>query len=550
MKLVIVGAVAGGASAAARARRLDENAEIVLFERGEFPSFANCGLPYYIGGVIEQREKLLVAPKQMLIDRHRLDVRTSIEVLYIEREKKLVTVRDLSTGQEYEESYDKLVLSPGAKPLLPPIPGAELSQVYTVRDLKDADQLHAATSKAKQAVVIGAGFVGIEMAENLIHRGLEVTVVEMASQILPPWDAEMVAPVAQHLSEKGVKLKLSDAAQAIEQDTNQLLIQLKSGATLQADFVVMSVGVRPENKLAVDADLEVGPRGGIQVNQSMQTSDPDIYAVGDAVEIRHFVDDSPVQVPLGGPANRQGRIAADHIFGRGSKYRGTQGTAVVGAFEMTAAMTGFSEKALQAAKMPYEKIYVHPAHHAGYYPGAEKLTIKLLFAPNDGKILGAEVVGRSGVDKRTDVLAVAIQAGFTVYDLEEMELAYAPQYGSAKDPVNMAGFVAAGVLRGDQPVAHSTQLFDEDSTGSSLLIDVRTEAEFLSGHIKGAKNIPLEQLRDRLDEIPVGLPVTVYCQVGQRGYYATRILQQKDRDVRNLSGGYTTYLAVQISKEL
>ncbi len=548
MKLIIIGAVAGGASAAARARRLDEDAEIILFERGEAPSFANCGLPYYVGRVIEDRDDLLVSPKQRLIDRYRLDVRTQTEVVRIDRDQKCVHVRNLETNEEYQQAYDKIVLSPGAAPLRPPIPGADLPTVYTIRDLSDADRLREAASKAKQAVVIGAGFVGLEMTENLVRLGIETTVVEMADQILPPWDAEMVAPVAEHLREKGVRLQLSDAANAIESDSDKLAVQLKSGETLAADFVVMSVGVRPENKLAVDAGLEVGPRGGIQVNASMQTNDPDIYAAGDAVEVRHVVDGSPVQIPLGGPANRQGRLAADHIFGRPGLYRGTQGTAVVGVFDMTATMTGFSEKALTFAKLDYEKIYIHPAHHAGYYPGAQQLSLKLLFSPDTGKILGAEAVGRAGVDKRIDVLAVAIQAGMTVYDLEEMELAYAPQYGSAKDPINMAGFVAAGVLRGDQPIVHSSDLLAGTTDPSTLLLDVRSPGEFANGHIEGATNIPLEELRARVEEVPADRPVITYCQVGQRGYSATRILVQKDRDVSNLSGGYLTYLAQQCAQ--
>ncbi len=542
MKLIIVGAVAGGASAAARARRLDEKAEIILFERGETPSFANCGLPYYVGGVIENRNDLLVAPKQRLIDRYRLDVRTRTEVVRIDRAKKVVHVQNLESDETYEQAYDKLILSPGAAPLRPPIPGGDLSRVYTIRDLRDADRLQEAVAEARRAVVIGGGFIGLEMTENLVRRGVETTVVEMADQILPPWDAEMVVPVASHLREQGVELRLADAAEQIEESGKELSIRLKSGETLTADLVVMSVGVRPENGLAVEAGLTVGPRGGIRVNAQMQTDDPDIYAVGDAVEVRHFVDDSPIQIPLGGPANRQGRIAADHIFGLVSHYRGTQGTAIVGVFEMTVAMTGLSEKALTASQHPFEKVYVHPGHHAGYFPGAEPMSLKLMFAPNTGKILGAEVVGRDGVDKRIDVLAVAIQAGMTVYDLEEMELAYAPQYGAAKDPVNMVGFVAADVLRGEQPIVHASELIA--GAAENFLLDVRSPSEFASGHIEGAVNVPLEQLRSRLDEIPTDRSVVAYCKVGQRGYLATRVLLQLGFNVRNLSGGYTTYRVV------
>lgn len=555
MRIVIVGAVAGGASAAARARRLDEAAEIILIERGEAPSFANCGLPYYVGGVIESRDKLLVTSTERLQQRYQLDVRTRTEALAIDRRGKTIAVRNLETDAVETLPYDKLILSPGASPLRPPFPGADLESVYTLRDLRDADRLHAATIHAKRAVVIGGGFIGLEMTENLVRRGLDVSVVELAPQILPPWDAEMVAPVAEHLQLRGVKLHLADAAEAIEQfDGDGLQVKLKSGAVLDADFVVLSIGVRPENRLAVAAQLEVGPRGGIVVNSHMQTSDPDVYAVGDAVQVRHFVDGSPVQIPLGGPANRQGRIAADHIFGRESQYRGTQGTAVVGVFDMTAAMTGFSEKALAAAGIDHLKAYVHPGHHAGYFPGAKGMTLKLLFAPGTGRILGAEAVGGPGVDKRIDVLAVAIQAGMTVFDLEEMELAYAPQYGSAKDPVNMLGFVAAGVLRGDQPVAYAAEFVGVRQGGSGegagyvppggenrFLLDVRTPEEYHRGHIFGATNIPVDELRERLAELPRDQPVVAYCQLGMRGYLATRVLLQNGFDAANLSGGYKTY---------
>ena len=543
MKIVIVGAVAGGASAAARARRLDENAEIILFERGEAPSFANCGLPYYVGGVIEKRESLLVAPQERLAQRYRLDVRTRTEVKAIDRQQKLVRVQNLITNEDYEQAYDKLILSPGAKPLRPPIPGADLTKVFTLRDLQDADRLRAIVQNSKQAVVIGAGFIGLEMAENLVHRGLKTTVVELADQILPPWDAEMVAPLADYLQQQGLELRLSDAAEAITEQGESMLVNLRSGQQIEADLVIMSVGVRPENALAVDADLQIAQRGGIQVNQHMQTNDPDVYAVGDAVEVSHFVDGEPVQIPLGGPANRQGRIAADHIYQRNSEYRGTQGTAIVGIFDSVAAMTGYSEKVLKTTEQSYSKVYVHPKDHAGYYPGAKSLSMKVLFSTEDGKLLGAQVVGNSGVDKRIDVLAVAIQAGMTVYDLEEMELAYAPQFGSAKDPVNMAGFVAAGVLRGDHPMSYSEDLAN-DLGEAPFVLDVRSPAEFAAGHIPGAVNISIDELRNRLDEVPQDQPIVAYCQVGMRGYLATRLLMQKGFQVKNLAGGYTTFSAV------
>ena len=535
MKIAIVGGVAGGASAAARARRLSEAAEIIVFERGHDPSFANCGLPYYIGGEIADREKLLVAPKQMLIDRHRLDVRTRQSVEAIDRLRKRLTIRNLVDDTTYEESYDKLILSPGASPLRPPIPGIELPGIYTLRDMRDADRLHEVASNAAQVVVVGGGFIGLEMAENLVHRGVRTAVVELADQVLPPWDREMTTPIAEHLRAKGVELLLGDSAAEFVKCGEGLTVKLKSGRELPADFVVLSVGVRPENALAVAAGLEVGPRGGIRVNEHMQTSDPDIYAVGDAVEVREFITGDPIQIPLAGPANRQGRIAADHIFGRPSSFRGMQGTAVVGVFGMTAAMTGLSEKVLQRTGRSYEKIYLHPTHHAGYYPGAERMSLKLLFDPVSGKLLGAQAVGMSGVDKRIDVLAIAIQAGMTVFDLEEAELAYAPQFGSAKDPINMAGFIAAGVVRGDTKVAHVADL------AGAAVLDVRTREEFDCGHIPGAVNLPLDELRERLGEVDRGQRTIAYCQLGQRGYLATRILSQAGYDVANLSGGYVTY---------
>ncbi len=540
MKIVIVGAVAGGASAAARARRLSDDAEIILLERGPDPSFANCGLPYYVGGEIAEREKLLVAPKQLLVGRHRIDVRTGQEVQSIDRSRKQVTVKNLADGAEYTESYDKLILSPGASPLRPPIPGIDLPGIHTLRDLGDADRLHEVVGRGGRAVVVGAGFIGLEMAENLVRRGVDTTVVELVDQVLPPWDREMTTPIAAHLRQSGVHLILSDSAEHFAAVGNGLNVRLKSGQQLPADLVVLSVGVRPENHLAVDAGLEVGERGGIQVNPHMQTSDPDIYAAGDAVEVPDFVSGQPTQIPLAGPANRQGRIAADHIFGRDSSYRGTQGTAVVGVFGMTAAMTGLSEKALARLGRNCEKIYLHPTNHAGYYPGAEKMSLKLLFDPQSGAILGAQGVGGAGVDKRIDVVAMAIQARMTVFDLEEAELAYAPQYGSAKDPINMAGFIASNVVRGDCPTVHVPDVPAAAQRGE-IVLDVRTTEEFDAGHLPNAVNIPLDELRERTDELPAGKPIVAYCQVGLRGYLATRILMQDGRQVANLSGGYTSW---------
>ncbi len=542
MKLLIVGGVAGGASAAARARRLSEDAHIVVFERGPDVSFANCGLPYYIGGVIAQREKLLVTTPDRLQARFRLDVRTRTSVEAINREAKTVRARNLATGEEYEESYDKLILAPGAAPLRPPIPGIDLPGVYTLRNLQDMDQIAQHVAQGiKHAVVVGAGFIGLELAENLVHRGISVTIVELQDQVLPPLDKEMTTPILQTLTAHGVTVLLGESAEAFEPTSGGLSVRLKSGRQLPTQLIVLGVGVRPENQLAVEAGLEVGPRGGIRVDEYLRTSDPDIYAVGDAIEVRDFVLGTPTQVPLAGPANRQGRIAADNIFGRAVRYRGTQGTAIVGVFDRTAAMTGASEKALRRAERSYRMVYVHPTHHAGYYPHAEAMTLKVLFAPDTGKLLGAQAVGGAGVDKRIDVLAVAIQAGMTVFDLEEAELAYAPQYGSAKDPINMAGFVAAGLLRGDHPQIDVAALETLSTAERPLLLDVRTPEEYAAGHIPGAMNVPIDELRTRLHELPQGEIVT-YCQVGQRGYLAARILLAAGRSARNLSGGYKTYL--------
>jgi NADPH-dependent 2,4-dienoyl-CoA reductase/sulfur reductase-like enzyme/rhodanese-related sulfurtransferase len=542
MKLVIVGGVAGGASAAARARRLSEEAEIVLFERGPDVSFANCGLPYYVGGAIVEREKLLVTTPEMLRSRFRLDVRTRSQVEAIDRTAKTVRVRDLATGREYQETYDKLILAPGAAPLRPPIPGLDLPGIYTLRNLQDVDRIKERVDLGiSKAVVVGAGFIGLELVENFVKRGVATTVVELQDQVLPPLDKEMTTPLVQQLVAHGVTVLLGDSAEAFEQTAAGLEVRLKSGRSLPAELVILGVGVRPESKLATDAGLEVGPRGGIRVNEYLQTTDPDIYAVGDAIEVQDFVLETATQVPLAGPANRQGRIAADNVFGRASKYRGTQGTSIVGVFNCTAAMTGASEKVLRRSERPYRMVYVHPAHHAGYYPGAEGMTIKLLFVPESGRILGAQAVGGAGVDKRIDVFAVAIQAGMTVFDLEEMELAYAPQYGSAKDPVNMAGFVAAGMLRGDHPQVDIATLLALPDDERPFLLDVRTPQEFANGSIPGAINIPVDDLRTRWRELPAEREIASFCQVGQRGYLATRILLQHGLKVRNISGGYKAY---------
>ena len=539
-RIVIVGGVAGGASAAARARRLDERAEIVLFERGPDVSFANCGLPYYVGGVIAPREKLLVATAARLRDRFAIDVRTRCEVVAIDRTAKRVRFR-AADGTEGEAPYDTLILSPGAAPLRPPLPGIDDPRVMVLRNLQDVDRIKAALDGGvRRAVVVGAGFIGLELVENLVHRGVPTTLVELQDQILPPFDRELTTPLVAAVRAAGVEVLLGESAEAFESGGDGLTVRLKSGRRLPADVVVLGIGVRPENALAVAAGLETGPRGGIRVDAAMRTSDPSILACGDCVETKDAVSGAPTQVPLAGPANRQGRIAADTACGRDSAYRGTQGTAIVGAFGKTLAMTGATEKALLRAGTPFARAWVHPAHHASYYPGAEPMSLKLLFAPESGRVLGAQAVGGAGVDKRIDVLAMAIQAGMAVQDLEQAELCYAPQYGSAKDPVNMIGFVAAGLLRGDHPQV-GVDAIDADGR-APFLLDVRTAAEHAQGHIPGAVNIPVDELRHRLGELPRDRGIVAYCQVGMRGYLATRILLQSGfPDAVNLGGGYTTW---------
>lgn len=533
MKVVIIGGVAGGASAATRLRRNCELAEIVLVERGPQVSFANCGLPYYLGGVIEDRSQLLVTSAENLRSRFALDVRTNTRAESIDPAARKVALRDLTTDQVKLEYYDHLILATGASPLRPPLEGIDLPGVFSLRNLEDTDQIYEFATTARSATIVGAGFIGLEMVENLRRRGLEVKLVELSPQLLPPLDAEMTRPLQDALTRHAVAMHLGDSLTRLEPG---LQVVLTSGKKWQTDMVLLGVGVRPENALAVQAGLAVGSRGGVRVNERMQTSDPNIYAVGDLVEVTDFVTGHPTQIPLAGPANRQGRLAADAIAGHQVRYRGTQGTSVVGVFDYTAAATGASERTLRAQQVPFRKIYIHPNDHAGYYPGAEPMTLKLMFAPDSGRVLGAQAVGRKGVDKRIDVLAMAIQAGLTVYDLEQAELCYAPPYGSAKDPVNLAGFVAANWLRGDHP-----QVSVDELDGSERLLDVRSRAEHARGHIPGSINIPVDELRQRLSEIPWKEPLVVYCQVGLRGYTALRILTQRGHSVRNLSGGYRNY---------
>lgn len=492
-KLLIIGGVAGGASAAARARRLDENAEIILFERGPDISFANCGLPYHIGGTIADREKLLVTTPQMMTSKFNIDVRTLSEVVSIDREKKEIAVKNLKTGEEYTEAYDALVLSPGAAPIRPPIPGIDNPNVLTLRNLEDMDLIIQSLANKKSAAVIGGGYIGLEMAEALREIKMDTTLIELAPQVMGPADPEMASVLHQELRLFGVNLKLETSVTAFEEAGDGVDLILSDGERLHVDLAILAIGVKPEATLAVDAGLELGTTGGIKVNDHMLTSDPAIYAVGDAVEVTDFTTGQPALIPLAGPANRQGRIAADNIFGGDSSYKNTQGTAICKVFNLAIGMTGLSEKMAKRQNISYEKVYVHPASHASYYPGSHPISLKLLFDPASGKVLGAQAVGADGVDKRIDVLAVAIRAGLTVYDLEEMELTYAPPYGSAKDAVNYAGFVASNVLRGDAKLCHVEDVCNP--TENQMVVDVRNPEEVEGGTVPGAKNIPLGQLR-------------------------------------------------------
>jgi len=539
-KIVIVGGVAGGATAAARIRRLDEHAEIVLIERGPDIAFANCGLPYHIGGEIEDRDALRVQTVAGMKARYNLDIRTRSEVVAIDRQRRVVRVTDHAGGRTYEESYDTLLLSPGAAPIRPPLPGVEHPAVFTLRNLQDMDRIRDATNSARTAVVVGGGFIGLEMVENLHRRGVSVTLVELLPQVLPPMDAEFAERLRRELVAHGVTLHLGDAVAGFEDRAGRLGVQLRSNAVLEADLVILAVGVRPDTQLARDAGLELNQRGGIIVDEHMRTSDPHIYAVGDAVEISDAVLGGPTMLPLAGPANRQARIAADNICGRPSTFRGVQGTAIVRVFGLTAACTGASEKTLRQRGVAYESITVFPKSHAGYFPGAAQMMLKLLFAPPEGRILGAQIVGGEGVDKRIDVLALAIQAGLTTFDLEQAELAYAPQYGSAKDPINIAGFVAGNKLRGDVHCLGPAEV-EPQLAQQYTLLDVRNPDEVAAGTIPGSINIPLPLLRRRLDEIPRDKPVLVFCAVGQRGYYACRCLSQHGYSCSSICGGYAAY---------
>lgn len=544
MKVLIVGGVAGGAGAATKLRRMDETAEIILFEKGSYISYANCGLPYYIGGTISNKENLIVTKPELLRKRFNVDVRVEHEVIQINKEKKSVTVKNHADGSEYEESYDKLILSPGAEPKRPNMEGIQEEGILTLRTVPDTFKIeeYIKAHQPKKAVVIGGGFIGVEMAENLSEKGMEVSIVEFSNQLVATLDLEMASILHEHVMENGVELFLNTGVSRFEKK-DRLILHLTSHQTMEADLVILSIGVAPESKLAKEAGLKVGAGGGIIVNERYETSEPDIYAVGDAIEVKHLVSGQQAMIPLAGPANKQGRTVAEAITGKESgRSQAVQGSAVLKVFELTAASTGMNEKQLKAANIAYLKTYVHPSSHASYYPGATQISMKLLFS-EEGAILGAQAVGREGVEKRIDVIAAVLRLKGTVYDLEELELCYAPPFSSAKDPVNMIGFTASNILQKEMNVFYAEEL-DHLDINTITLVDVSTPDEFLMGTIPEAVNIPVDDLRNRLTELPKEKPVYLFCRVGLRGYVAARILMQHGYEVYNLSGGYKTYSMV------
>lgn len=543
-KVLIVGGVAGGASTAARLRRLNEDFEIIMFEKGEYVSFANCGLPYYIGGTITDRSKLLVQPLEVMSARFNLDIRILHEVIGINKEEKYVTVHNLKTNETYTETYDSLVLSPGANPVRPPIPGlSEAENLFTLRNIPDTDAIKkfADENKPKRAVVVGGGFIGLEMAENLQERGVTVTIVEMTDQVMAPLDFEMACIVQDHLLDKKVDVILRDGVNAFQNKGKKIV--LGSGREIDTDMIILSIGVQPETKIAQEAGLTLNTRKAIIVDDHMTTSDPNIYALGDAVEVTDYVNGKPTMIPLAWPANRQGRIVADNISGKDTRYPGTLGSSVAKVFDLTVAVTGNNEKTLKKQGLDYQVLHIHPGSHASYYPGAFPMTLKLIFAPGDGKILGAQGVGFEGVDKRIDVIATAIKGSLTVHDLPDLEICYAPPYSSAKDPVNMAGYVAVNMLDGlvDTVQWHEIDGIDRSA---SLFLDVRESFEVETGSFENSINIPMGQIRKRLQEIPKEKEIYVYCQVGHRGYVACRMLTQLGYRCKNIDGGYKTYALV------
>ena len=548
MKVVIVGGVAGGATAAARIRRRDEQAEIVAFERSGYISYANCGLPYYIGGVITDQAELTLQTPESFWQRFRVDMRVRHEVIAIHPERKAVSVRNLSTGETFEESYDKLLLSPGAKPTQPELPG--VGQVFTLRTVEDTLRIHefVKTHHPRSVVLAGGGFISLEMAENLRELGMEVTMVQRPKQLMNPFDPEMASFIHAKMRKKGVRLLLGHTVEGFEEAPGGVRVLLKGAEPLEAELVVLAIGVTPDTQLAKEAGLELGVKGSIAVNDRMETSVPDIYAVGDAVQVQHFVTGEHTLISLAGPANKQGRIAADNICGGNSRYQGSQGSSVVKVFDMTAAATGINEQAARKAGIECDKVYLSPASHAGYYPGGRLLNMKVLFEKNTYRLLGAQIVGSEGVDKRIDVLATAIRAGLTALDLKDLDLAYAPPYSSAKDPVNMAGFMIENLANGTVRQFHWDEVDALPRDGSVTLLDTRTAEEYQSGHIEGTIHIPVDELRERMNELETGKLVYVICQSGLRSYIACRILEQNGFACRNLAGGYRLYESVMLDR--
>ena len=545
-KILIVGGVAGGASAAARARRLDEHDEIIMFEKDQHISFANCGLPYHISGDIEDYDALLLQTPQSFNARFKVDVRVNNEVIAIHKASKTITVKDHIKDITYQESYDKLLLSPGAAPFIPPINGIKNDLTFSLRTLDDMTRIInlIKTNNITNATVCGGGFIGLEMVEALVANNIKVSLVELANQVMPSVDIEMAQPLAQELQDHGVTLYLEQALQTVVQDNNQLFLTLDSGTTINSQLLIMAVGVRPNTSLAAMAQLALGETGAIKVNAQMQTSDSDIYAVGDAVQSNHFVSQSPAHIPLAGPANRQGRIAGENMLGGTAEYQDTQGTAICKVFDYAIASVGLSEKALKKQGIAFTKVYLHGPRHAGYYPGACPISLKLLFCPTSSLILGAQAVGKDGIDKRIDILSVAQRAGMTVEQLQHLELSYAPPFGSAKDIINQAGFVATNVQNGSMPIINADELVL--GAPHQFLIDIRNPAELAKfGTIAGAINIPVNQLRDRINELPKDQQLVIICQVGLRGHVATRLLKNLNFDAVNLTGGFKTWLNYQ-----
>ncbi len=545
MKILIVGGVAGGATAATRLRRLSEENEVIIFEKGQYVSFANCGLPYHISGTIDKRDALLLQTPESLKERYNLDVRVFTEVLSIYTVDKKVSVKNLQTGEIYLENYDKLLLSPGAEPIKPPFEGIDSDKIYTLRNIPDMDKIVAKTKNAQNFVVVGGGFIGLEVAENLIEAGKSVKLVELGNQVMAPVDFDIASFVHEKAKQKGLELLLNVGVEKFNDKGETIEVFLNNGTSLETDAVILAIGVKPETKLAVEAGLEIGETRGILVNEFMQTSNPDIYAVGDAIEVAHYINNKKVLIPLAWPANRQGRIVADNmVLGNQYKYTGSLGSSILKFFELSVASTGLNEKTLKRFGIPYKTAIVTRGHHAGYYPGAKNMVLKLIFDEN-GKIFGAQAVGEAGVDKRIDVIATAIKGNLTVYDLPEIEITYAPPFNSAKDPVNIAGYAAENILKGDLEMVNYDEFWDFVKENDAVILDVRTSKEFSGGAIEGAININVDDLRANLEKLDKNKMYAIYCQVGLRGYLANRIMRNNGFRAVNLNGGYNLWSKVQ-----